>query len=69
MSALHRGAPSASLREALPHIEVTTVSEKRKGIIAFFILFAALCGLDYVVAHHDHRFDPRADENSEGQCP
>jgi hypothetical protein len=46
------------------------MSEKTKGIIAFFVVFAALCGLGYAVVHHSaHKFDPRADENSEGQCP
>ena len=66
---IHIGGRPAPLCGNHSHFEVK-MSEKTKGIIAFFVLFAALCGLAYFDAHHStHKFDPRADENSEGQCP
>jgi hypothetical protein len=46
------------------------MTERVKGIIAFFLLLAVLYGLTYLcTGHSKHAFDPRADENSEGQCP
>ena len=48
------------------------MSERTKGYIAFVLILAALVGLAYLNVRYDSRkydFNPRADENSHGQCP
>jgi hypothetical protein len=48
------------------------MSERIKGYIACALILMALAGLVYLNVHHSrplYDFNPRADENSEGQCP
>ena len=48
------------------------MSERTKSLIAFALMFAALCGMMYWTAKDEPRpydFNPRADSASEGQCP
>lgn len=47
------------------------MSERVKGYIACVLILAALIGLVYLNIHPPRKYDfnPRADENSHGQCP
>lgn len=48
------------------------MNERAKNLIAFVLILFALIGLVYLNVRHSpqkYDFNPRADENSHGQCP